>query len=545
MRRISITLASLIFATSLSAQSTSADHPNIVYILCDDLGYGDVHALNPDRCKIATPNIDRLGTEGMIFTDCHASSSICSPSRYSILTGRYDWRTRLQHGVLGGDSEPLIEPGRLTVAGLLKQNGYTTAIIGKWHLGLQFDRDDYAKPITDGPLQHGFDYFFGIAASLDMSPYDYIENNHWTEVPSARKKFPSFIYGTINAGPGPNRLGPAAPDFDAVNVLPDFTHRAVNYIGQRGADKKPFFLFLTLPSPHTPLVPSKEWQGKSSIGPYGDYVMETDWAVGQVLKAIDRADLRSNTIAIFASDNGAAPYIDVEKLETAGHYPSAQFRGYKSDIWDGGQRIPFIVRWPGKIEPGSQSRQIVGLFDLIATCADILHAKLPDNAGEDSVSLLPAFLGIDMQPLHENNAIVNHSGGNGRFGVRQDKWKLELCPGSGGWGKPGDAEALKEGLPIFQLYNLDNDIGEQTNLLHITMEGEQPRFEMGKYGPVVTNLVKLLENYVANGRSTPGALQTNDVPVDIWSDKSSSNRHHTPVLHVQEPAVKNDASYGN
>src|SRR5271170_7922565 len=286
-------------ATPIYAQSpTSPNRPNIVYILCDDLGYGDVHTLNPDRCKITTPNIDRLRAEGMAFTDCHASSSICSPSRYSILTGRYDWRTRLQRGVLGGESEPLIEHGRLTVGELFKQHGYTTAANGKWHLGLQFDKKDFTKPITNGPLQHGFDYFFGIAASLDMAPYVYIENDHFTEVPSARKKFPSFIYG-INAGLGPNRLGPAAPDFEAVNVVPDFTRKAVDYIGKRGTDKKPFFLYLALPSPHTPLVPAKEWQGKSSIGPYGDYVMETDWSVGQVLKAIDDAGLRDKTLVIF------------------------------------------------------------------------------------------------------------------------------------------------------------------------------------------------------------------------------------------------------
>jgi arylsulfatase A-like enzyme len=554
LRFIGVALPLLTLTASVSAQtSTSTNRPNLVFILCDDLGYGDIHALNPEHGKIPTPNVDRLSAEGMTFTDCHASSSICSPSRYSLLTGRYDWRTRLQHGVLGGDGEPLLESNRLTVAELLKQHGYTTAIIGKWHLGLQFDKDDFTKPITDGPLQHGFDYFFGIAASLDMSPYDYIENNRWTEVPSARKKFPSFIYGDINAGPGPNRLGPAAPDFDAVNVLPEFTRKAVGYISQCGADKKPFFLLVTLPSPHTPLVPTKEWQGKSGLGPYGDYVMETDDSAGQILKAIDAAGLRDNTIAIFASDNGAAPYAGVDKLAAAGHFVSAQYRGYKSDIWDGGQRIPFIVRWPGKIEPASRSRQIVGLFDLFATCADILHAKLPDNAGEDSVSLLPAFLGIDMQPLHADNTIVNHSGGNGRFAIRQGKWKLELCPGSGGWGQPGDEAALKEGLPVFQLYNLDNDIGEQTNLLHMTTEGEQSHIEMGKYGPVVTNLVKLLEKYVANGRSTPGASQTNDVPVDIWSNKSvnnqntnrrNKNQHHETA--AAEPAGKvTDSSAGD
>lgn len=483
--------------------SVTTDRPNIVCILCDDLGYGDVHTLNPDRCKIATPEIDRLRAEGMSFTDCHASSSICSPSRYSILTGRYDWRSRLQHGALPPESEPLISPTRLTVAGFLQQHGYATAAIGKWHLGLLFDKKDFTRPITDGPLQHGFDYFFGIMASLDMPPYVFIENNHFTETPTVRKEFPSFMYGT-NAVPGPVRPGLAASDFEAVDVLPKFTSKAVDYISKRGTDQKPFFLYLALPSPHTPVVPTKEWQGKCSIGPYGDYVMETDWTVGQVVKAVDDAGLHDNTIIIFTSDNGAAPAIGIDKLEAMGHYPSAEFRGYKSDVWDGGHREPFLVRWPGKIKANSHSDQIICLVDLMGTCADILHAKLPDNAGEDSVSLLPAFLGTDKHPLHE--AIVNHSGGNGRFAIRQGPWKLELCPGSGGWGKPGDDAALKEGLPPIQLYNMHDDVGEKINIEAQNAE-------------IVTNMVKLLEKYVADGRTTPGPRQTNDVPVNIWSKK--------------------------
>ena len=226
----------------------------------------------------------------------------------------------------------------------------------------------------------------------------------------------------------------------------------MDYIRARKGAKQPFFLYLALPSPHTPLVPTKEWQGKSSIGPYGDYVMETDSSLGQVLQAIDDAGLRQNTLVIFTSDNGCAPYIGVDKLEAMGHFASAQFRGYKSDIWENPDAgIPFVVRWPEKIKAASHNGQIVGLFDFIATCADLLHAKLPDNAGEDSVSLLPAFFGADQQPLHE--AIVNHSI-NGRFAIRQGNWKLELCPGSGGWGKPGDQAALTEGLPPIQLYNM-------------------------------------------------------------------------------------------
>lgn len=493
------------FAVAARAQGDSTNsRPNIVYILCDDLGYGDIQALNPQRGKIATPNVDRLAAQGMSFTDCHASASVCTPSRYSILTGRYAWRTRLRSGALPPDARPLLEPGRLTVGELLRQNGYRTAAIGKWHLGMAFDKTDFSKPITDGPLQHGFDYFYGLAASLDMPLYVFIENNRFTALPSVQKEFPSFMYGT-NATRGPVRRGPATPDFEAVDVLPKLTRKAVSYLHDCATDQKPFFLYLALTSPHTPVVPTEDWQGKSSIGPYGDFVMQTDWSVGQVVKALDKAGLRENTLVIFTSDNGAAPYVNIEGLEAMGHYPSAQFRGYKSDVWDGGHRLPFIVRWPGKIKPGSQSDQIVGLFDLMASCADILQVKLPDNAGEDSVSLLPAFLGTAKQPLHE--AIVSHSGGDGRFSIRQGDWKLALCPGSGGWGRPTDAKARGEGLPPIQLYNLRADVGEVTNL-----ESKNPQ--------VVTNLLTVLKKYVADGRSTPGARQTNDVPVDIWGERS-------------------------
>jgi len=496
--------SSLFFLYSdYAAKPISGNAPNIVYILCDDLGYGDVHCLNPERGLIATPNMDRLRAEGIAFTDCHSSSAVCTPSRYSILTGRYAWRSRLQNGVLGGESEPLIESGLMTVATLMKQHGYTTAAIGKWHLGLQFDKEDFAKPITDGPRQHGFDYFFGIAGSANMQPFVYIENDHFTKVPSGKKKFSTFVYGPVPVPRG-TQVGPAAPDYDVVDLVPKMAGKTVDYIGARGKDQKPFFLYLAMTSPHCPLVPTREWQGKSGLGQYGDFVMETDWAIGEVLKAIDAAGLGDNTLVILTSDNGCAPYVGVHELEALGHYPSADFRGYKSDIWEGGHRIPFIVRWPGKIKAGSHSDQIVCLSDLMSTCADILGTKLPDNAGEDSHSILPALLGTEKTP--RNEAIVNHSI-NGRFAIRQGNWKLELCPGSGGWDDPQDDAALKEGLPSIQLYNMHDDIGEKTNI-----EGQNAK--------VVKRLTKLLEKYVADGRSTAGAPQKNDVPVDIWHAKS-------------------------
>jgi arylsulfatase A-like enzyme len=259
-----------------------------------------------------------------------------------------------------------------------------------------------------------------------------------------------------------------------------------------------------LNSPHTPIVPSKEWQGKSGLGPYGDFVMETDWAVGEVLDALEKTGIDHNTLVLFTSDNGCSPAAGTSKLEANGHFASGEFRGYKADIWEGGHRVPFLVRWPAKVQPGTSSSQLICHTDLMATTADILGVKLPETAGEDSFSLLPALLGKSEMPIHA--AVVHHSI-NGRFAIREEKWKLELCPGSGGWGKPGDATAMKDGLPPVQLYDLEKDIGEQTNLY-----AQNPE--------VVSRLKKILEETIANGRSNAGPTQANDVKVDLLKTKS-------------------------
>ena len=454
--------------------------PNIVYVLCDDLGYGDVHCLNPQRGKIATPHMDRLAEQGMTFTDAHSGSSVCTPTRYGILTGRYCWRTRLQHFVLEGYSPPLIAADRLTVPALLRRHGYVTAAFGKWHLGMQMPARTAVGPIGEGPLTRGFDSFFGISASLDMPPFAFIENDHFTQAPTATKQW--------------GRSGPAAPDFEAVDVLPTLVNKTRAFIGEHARSQAPFFVYLALTSPHTPLVPTTEWQGKSGLGAYGDFVMETDWALGEVLAALDENGVADNTLVVFTSDNGCAPYIGAQQLEQQGHFPSAQFRGYKADIWDGGHRIPFIARWPGKVKAGTQSDQLICLTDLLATCAAIVGATLPDGAGEDSVNILPALTGKADRALRE--AVVHHSI-DGKFAIRQGPWKVELCAGSGGWSNPKDNAA---GLPPIQLYDMRQDAGEGTNL-----QAEHP--------DVVARLTNLLEKYVADGRSTSGAPQTNDVPV--------------------------------
>ncbi len=452
--------------------------PNIVYILADDMGYGDGSALNP-KSKIKTPNIDRLANEGMRFTDAHSGSAVCTPTRYGILTGRYCWRTRLKKGVLWGYSKHLIEPERMTVASLLKQSGYNTACIGKWHLGMDMpttdgkqagaNNIDWKGKIKNGPIANGFDYFYGISASLDMHPYIYIENDKFVGECTTQKAF--------------QRKGPAHKEFEAVDVLPEISRKTVQYIHQQNTDK-PFFVYVPLTSPHTPIVPSKEYRGKSSLGQYGDFCIQTDAVVGEICAALEENGLAEDTIVIFTSDNGCAPYIGVNRLEQMGHYPSYVYRGYKADIFEGGHRIPYLVRWPGKVTASSRSDETICLTDLMATCAAIVGKSLPGNVSEDSCSILPAMLGQKLtSPIRE--ATVHHSV-NGSFSIRRGKWKLVLCPDSGGWSDPKPGKA--KGLPPVQLYDLSNDIGETGNV-------------QNKHPEIVKELTELLETYKRDGHS--------------------------------------------
>jgi arylsulfatase A-like enzyme len=499
MKTTLLLTALLLLAPASLIAAETASKPNIVIVLADDLGYGDVHCLNPTRGKIATPHLDRLAEQGMVFTEAHSGSSVCTPTRYGILTGRYAWRTRLQSGVLLGLSPPLIAKDRLTVPAMLRGKGYHTACIGKWHLGMDWPQKgdapvkengpgwdvDYTRRIARGPNAAGFDWYFGISASLDMPPFLWIENDHTVGAATVEKQW--------------LRKGAAHADFEAINVLPTLTRKAVEYIGKRAEPARsgtPFFLYLALTSPHTPILPTKEWQGKSGLNGYGDFVMQTDAAVGEVLAALDKHRLADNTLVIVTSDNGCSPAAGIPELERKGHYPSFEFRGAKADIWDGGHHIPFIARWPGTVAPGSRCDLLLCLTDFMATFADIVGAKLPANAGEDSVSFLSALEGKKAPP---RDAVVHHSI-EGKFALRQGDWKLELCPGSGGWSKPGDPEARKLNLPAVQLYDMHADISERRNL-----QADHPE--------VVDRLTKLLEKYIAEGRSTPGPRQTNDVPI--------------------------------
>lgn len=482
--------------------------PNIVYILCDDLGIGDVKTYNPQG-EIATPHVDKLAETGIKFTDAHSSSSVCTPSRYSIMTGRYNWRSVLQSSVLVSYSEPLIADSIYTQPQMLKENGYKTACIGKWHLGLTWstkscgysndntteEEINFSGPIKNTPVHYGFDYYFGIAASLDMSPYLYIENdkaiNPKTETVPENK-------------PMHYRKGVKATDFDFYKSLETLAAKADDYITENS--KSPFFLYFALPSPHTPLVPGKNFQGKSGINAYADYVMETDWVVGEIMKSLEKNGIANNTMLVFTSDNGYAPYADSATLFAHGHNPSYIYRGYKADIWEGGHRMPLIVRWPDVIKPGGVENRTVCLVDFMATAADILGIKLPETAAPDSYSFLPLLK--QKGELCSRPAVVHHSI-NGNFAIRKDEWKLILGGGSGGWAKPGNQEASRNNLPQYQLYNMTADPSEKNNL-------------QASHATKVQELYSLLEKIVNDGRSTAGKKLSNDAPVDLWKIKGGT-----------------------
>ncbi len=466
--------------------------PNIIYILADDMGYGDVSCLNKDS-KISTTHLDRLAAAGMIFKDAHASSAVCTPSRYSILSGRYNWRSLLKEGVSWGYDAPIIEPGRMTVASFLKTHGYNTACVGKWHLGWNWAKNgneiedvDYSEPIGSGPTAFGFDAFFGISASLDMPPYVYVENDRVTARPdqfTAGRRDKEFW-----------RQGPIAPDFDHEQVLPTLTEKALAYLHDFAQQDAPFFLYFPLPAPHTPILPTAEFRGLSGTNAYGDFCLQVDDLVGQIMQALDEKSIADNTILLFTTDNGCSPMADFEELALVGHHPSYIFRGHKADIYEGGHRIPLIIRWPDLIKPGSATDETLCLVDLLATCADILQDELPANAGEDSVSNLPLWRGEPLDsPLREATI---HSSVDGSLSIRQGRWKLEMCPGSGGWSYPRPGEESADSPPL-QLYDLDTDIGERQNLSE-----QRP--------DVVEQLKSLLTQYVRNGRSTPGEPQNNE-----------------------------------
>lgn len=473
------------------------DQPNIIYILADDLGYGDLSCFN-EESKIATPHLDNLAKSGMKFTDAHSSSALCTPSRYSILTGRYNWRSKLKRGVIGGYSPSILEDNRLTVGDLLKKANYQTSFIGKWHLGLEWACQGplvevenfgvtpgilYDEPIGKSPVAFGFDYFYGISASLDMPPYVYIENDRVVEVPDR-----------VTAGESGMkfwRAGPTAPNFKHEDVLPHFTNKVLEQIDQR--NEHPFFIFYSLTGPHTPILPSEAFIGQSKTNLYGDFLMMCDEMIGKIVQKVAEEGLTEDTIIIFASDNGAAPVINFDELQALGHYPSGEYRGAKADIYEGGHRIPMIVKWPNRMKGDTVCEETVSLVDFIATLSEVVGVPLTDSTGEDSVSNLSLWTNQqNAQKIHE--AIVNHSD-DGSLAIRKDQWKLVTCPGSGGWSFPKEPEELM-GLPEMQLFDLEKDPAETTNIIE-------------DYPEIHRALLLLLKRYIEKGRTTIGEPRSN------------------------------------
>jgi arylsulfatase A len=462
--------------------------PNIVFILADDMGHDSVSCNNEAMGPLRTPHIDRLRTQGMNFTDAHSRSAVCTPTRYSLLTGRYAWRTALKKEVLWDYGRPLIETDRLTVAEMLQQQGYATGMIGKWHLGWDWyttdgelangnlkitdaiwrngggsadrvrdciRRIDFSKRLTGGPTDHGFDDFFGVDLP-NFSPYAWIENDKLTALPTAVK--PKEMFGTD---------GPMVPGWQLDRVLPTLAERSAEWIKQRSKADKPFFLYLSLTSPHTPIAPSMPFRDKSGISRYADFIMETDAVVGRVVQALDDAGLAENTLVIFTADNGTATAARFGKLKQNGVDLRHHFKGNKGQIHDGGHRVPFVVRWPGVVEASSTCEQVICLGDFLATIADLHGVAMPDNAGEDSTSILPLFTG-EKTALPDRPMVV-HQSYKGEFAIRDGKWKLV----------PGQTP---------RLFDMHADPKEATNVA-----ADHPE--------VVQRMAETLERYRVSGRS--------------------------------------------
>lgn len=471
-------------------------------ILADDFGVGDIQAHYPEN-KIETPHLDRLVAEGMSFTDAHSPSAVCTPTRYGLLTGRYAWRTRLQEWVLAAYEPPLIAADRLTLPGALQAHGYETVCIGKWHLGWEWAGPqpsrmtevrngqkvlewDFSQPVRSGPTERGFDYYFGVDLP-NMPPFSYIENATVAPAPTER-----YVHDPDEGVVMPRGFegSPIAPGWRFADILPEITQRAVQQIHARAGSDNPFFLFFSMTSPHEPVVPSEGFAGKSGIAPIADFVMETDWSVGQVVAAVDEAGIADSTVVVFTADNGHSHYTGWDDLVEAGHMPSGPYRGHKGDIWEGGHRVPLIVRWPGRIEPGAASEQLVSLTDVFATSLEFAGLALPESGAEDSLSFASAALGKSQEG--GRTSLVSHSN-HGEFAYRDGPWKL-VFRNIGGLSE-------SRGQPrIVEFYNLALDPAEERNLAE-----EQPA--------AVERLRASFDQVVESGASRPGVESANDADV--------------------------------
>jgi arylsulfatase A-like enzyme len=516
-KRISIALVIffhiVLGGTQSYAQDKNSKKPNIIYILADDLGIGDLTIYN-ENGKIRTPNLDKMGSQGMKFTDAHTSSSVCTPTRYGILTGRYNWRTPLKEFVLWGSSPTLIKEGRLTVAQLLKDKGYKTANIGKWHLGLNWsmkegskefdyysDRSDrlnisqidYSKQLKFGPRNLGFDYSYTLPASLNMPPFVYLENDKATMLPTKtsehkRGEYPytSWIKGAI------------ADDFKHEQVLPTFVDKTISYIEENAKSDDPFFIYLPLPAPHSPVLPIAPWVGTSGINEYADFVIMIDDLMGNIFKTLKDQGIEENTLVVFTSDNGCAGTANIRLLKSKGHNPSYIYSGYKGSYLEGGHRVPFLVKWPKVIKPNTVSDATICTTDFMATCADLVNYNLKDNEAEDSFSMMPL---LTKKGNYLREATIHHSK-TGVFAIRKGDWKLIMSPNSG-VDAAGKQKILKHPLPEEILYNLKTDVAEKVNVAE-------------RHPEKVKELKDLLIKQIKEGRTTKGKIQPNDSISGKW-----------------------------
>jgi len=498
----------------LSCSCQRSPKPNIVIICADDMGYGDMSCQNPES-KIPTPYLDKLASQGMRFTDAHSASGVSSPSRYSLLTGRYNWRGHLTNGIVSQWGDPAIEKGRMTIASMLQHEGYYTACIGKWHLGeiwpfkTGLGQDDTAKhewtsismngkdnwtpdafnwnlPIKEGPTARGFDYYYGTGV-INFPPYTWIENDKVLEEPVEM-----LDIGITKSAEGKweCRPGPAARNWEITNVPIRLMEKTVEWINNRKGKQGPFFLYYALPSPHAPIIPGDEFKGKSGAGGYGDYMVQTDWMTGQVLEALKKNGFEKNTMVIFTSDNGPEKYA-YQRIINYNHYSMGNLRGLKRDLWEGGHRIPFIVKYPGVVPAGAVSNELICQTDLMATIAALLDIRLPEDAGNDSYNMIEVFKGkLPDKPVRDY--IIHHSP-DGSLAIRKEKWVL-IEATSGDVSKEPDWIKQKfnyqaDTTPMI-LYDLDSDLQEKRNLF-------------SDYPEKVNELKALLEKSRKEVRSAP------------------------------------------
>jgi arylsulfatase A len=498
----SLLLAAVGSVFVLLAGFCRAETPNLIVIYADDQGFGDASNLNAEA-KFQTPNLDRLAAEGISFTNAHSSDTVCTPSRYGLLTGRYCWRTERKTGVMGAEGKCLIVDGRVTLASLLRdQADYATAMVGKWHLGMDFPGEshnnrDWSQPVRDMPLDKGFDYFYGIPASLNYGILAWFEGRHAKVPPTVfTNKKPNQRHVDYRIMPpyqdtpeatkeAVGKIGmEVAPDFVDNICLTRFTDKAIEWIGEGRPKNKPFFVYLPYTSPHYPVCPLPEFHGQGEAGGYGEFMIETDHHVGRILKFLEESGLDENTMIVYTSDNGPENSWK-QRIDDFGHHSNAIYRGGKRDIYEGGHRVPFFVRWPaGIVSPGRTFSGLVGQIDLLATVADVVGAELPDNAAEDSQS----FATVLKNPVSDYHRLplINH-GANGRFSITDNSWKLILPH------RKAKAE----------LYDLASDPSEENDVIK-------------DHPDKVADLQKRITDIVRNGRTTPGQTQNNDT--GWWKD---------------------------